>query len=149
MLRQARVLWTLSKAMIIILHQFHFLLMAVLYPPPWLPADSNRLQPECWNSIWNPLEWSESIIPLDSDGIQVEFHSNTFQVHSARFQGPFQQIPTHSMGHSNPFQPIPAHSMGHSNIFQHIPTHFMGHSNTFQLEFYSNGFQVPSKCYVT
>ena len=40
----------------------------------------------------------ESIIPPDSDGIQVEFHSNRFQVHSTRFQGPFQHIPTMVVG---------------------------------------------------
>ena len=83
----------------------------------------------CWilmESKWNSIPTDSKFIPLDSKG-----HSNTFQVHSAGFQ------------------PIPTHSMGHSNTFQHIPTHFMGHSNTFQVEFYSNGFQVPSKCHVT
>ena len=128
----------------------------VLYPPPWFPADSDGLRPECWNSIWNLPEWSESIIPPDSDRIQVEFHSNRFQVHSAGFQGPFQQIPssfcwipTHSNPFRGPFQPIPTHSSPFHGPFQHIPTHSMGHSNTFQVEFYSNGFPVPSKCHVT
>ena len=86
----------------------------VLYPPPWLLADSGRLRQECWNSIWNLPECLESIILLDSNGIQVEFHSNRFQVHSAGFQGPFQPIPAHSKGHSNTFQhiswAIPTHS---------------------------------------
>ena len=88
------------------------------------PMASSRLQLECWNSIWNPPDWSESIIPPDSNGIQVEFHSNRFQVHSPGFQGPFQHIPSSFSWiptHSNPFQPIPTHSMGHSNTFQHIP----------------------------
>ena len=93
-------------------------LTAVLYPPPWLLADSDRLQLECWNSIWNP-----SGIPFQ-------------QIPSSFCRIP-RAIPTHSkfiLLDSNPFQPIPAHSMGHSN--------------TFQVEFYSNGFQVPSKCHV-
>src|SRR6201996_2355725 len=69
----------------------------------WLPADSNGLQPECWNSIWNLLECLESIIPPDFKFILPDSkgHSNTFQVHSAGFQ----PIPTRSMGHSK----------GHSN----------------------------------
>ena len=80
-----------------------------------------------WNG-WNlpfhqiPMESKWNSIPTDSNGIQVEFHSNRFQVHSAGFQGPFQHIPTHS----NPFQPIPwaipTLSKGHSNIFQWIPS---------------------------
>ena len=134
---------------------------SVLYPPPWLLADSDGLQPECWNSIWNPPEWSESIIPPDSNGIQVEFHSNRFQWNPSGI--PFQQIPssfhripraipTHSkfiLLDSNPFQPIPWAIPTHSNLFQPIPWAIPTHSNTFQVEFYSNGFQVPSKCHVT
>ena len=52
-------------------------MLAVLYPPPWLLADSSGLWPECWNSI-----------PTDSDFILPgsEGHSNTFW-------GPFQHIP--------------------------------------------------------
>ena len=92
----------------------------------WNPADSDWNVGIPWNSIRNPLEWLESTIPPDSKGIQVEFHSNRFQVHSTGFQGPFQPIPTHSNPFHGPFQHIP----------RAIPTH-------------SSEFQVPSKCHVS
>ena len=73
-----------------------------------------------FHGIPSGIHWNESTIPPDSNGIQVEFHSNRFQVHSARFQGPFQPITWAIPTHSNKFQHIPTHSMGHSNTFQWI-----------------------------
>ena len=77
----------------------NLLILTVLYPPPWLPVDSD------WNVgipsgiCWNGQNLSFCQTPMESK---------------------WNSIPTDS----NPFQPIPTHSMGHSNTFQHIPSSF-------------------------
>ena len=91
------------------------------------------------------FRWNPSGIPFQQIPSSFRWIPRAIPTGSNPFHGPFQPIPTHS----NPFQPIPWAIPTHSNTFQHIPTDFMGHSNTFQVEFYSNGCQVPSKCHVT
>ena len=77
---------------------------SVLYPPPWLPADSNGLQLECWNSILESagmvriyhsagFRWNQSGILFQQILMESKWNSIPIQVHSARFQGPFQHIP--------------------------------------------------------